>query len=71
MGFDPTRPNGLNPLNPGNGTETVNKLTAAEFGIYRLNPLNPGNGTETGGLTSLRSLGGLNPLNPGNGTETL
>ena len=60
----------LNPLNPGNGTETYNYSVLGITG-YGLNPLNPGNGTET--LDRKRvSVGfkGLNPLNPGNGTET-
>ena len=37
---------GLNPLNPGNGTETFTDRgeLVHESG---LNPLNPGNGTET------------------------
>ena len=37
---------GLNPLNPGNGTETA-AVTGASGSGACLNPLNPGNGTET------------------------
>ena len=62
---------GLNPLNPGNGTETIPfrlELIESDRG---LNPLNPGNGTETSWNAIVDRLKpSLNPLNPGNGTET-
>ena len=37
----------LNPLNPGNGTETFLTIAGITKTIASLNPLNPGNGTET------------------------